>query len=109
MDPRIEKAIKKAWPRTKIELERMGKTSQKLAREGEVHFKKFSEQSVRELKKLSLNISKERLYFNLGKSVANTERDQWLTNKKITRTLKEIRQVERAIRSVGQKRRSKAK
>jgi len=100
VDPKLRKAINKLWPKTKIELEKARKATKVLIDRGEVHIKKASKTSAREIKKLSLTLQKEKLYFTLGKSVVATARSQWAKNKRISSIIKEIKSAERRIKAI---------
>jgi len=105
MDQKWKQTVDKYWPKTKVELEKAAKTTKVLLEKGEVHVRNVSKKSVEELQKLSLNLNKERLYRNLGRSVAGASSEEWAKSRKISALLKEIKTVERNIRSVGQKKR----
>ena len=104
MDPQWKKTVDKYWPQTKVELEKAAKTTKVLIDKGEVHVRNVSRKSLIELKKLSLNLNKERLYLRLGKSVATISREEWAASRKIAAVLKEIKTVERNIRDAGKTR-----
>lgn len=103
MDPKLKEAIDKVWPRTKVELEKAARTTKLLIDRGEVEVRKVSKQGFREVKKLSLTLKKDALYFRLGKSVATTAAEEWGTNRKIHGLLREIKVVEKNLKSVSKK------
>ena len=75
----FKEIVEKVWPKTKAELEKGIKSAQKILSQG----KKYLE--------------KEKLYYNLGKLVAQTEKSQWAENKKIQEVISHIHSLERQI------------
>mgnify|MGYP001587554368 CR=1 FL=1 len=75
--------VEKVWPKTKQELEKGMEVAKKIIEEGQKNIRILSEQSVKNTKKLSLNLRREKLYHDLGKVIANTPEGRWAESEKI--------------------------
>tara|TARA_B100000315_G_scaffold257738_1_gene307522 strand:+ start:641 stop:958 length:318 start_codon:yes stop_codon:yes gene_type:complete len=98
-DP-FKEFIEKVWPQTKKEFEKAAENAKKMLNKGEEYLKDVSEKSVEKTKKMSLSLKKEKLYYDLGKAVATTPATKINSNKKVSSTLKEIKQLEKQIKSI---------
>ncbi|MBU1122466.1 MAG: hypothetical protein ABIH71_00795 [Candidatus Omnitrophota bacterium] len=96
----LEEVVHKVWPKTKKELEVGLKNTKELIAKGEKYIKEISDKSVKSAKKLSLNLKKEKLYYDLGKSVAMLSAEAWSSDKKINAVVKEIKSLEREVKSI---------
>ncbi|MCF7907619.1 MAG: hypothetical protein K9L86_01925 [Candidatus Omnitrophica bacterium] len=83
------------WPKTKKEVERGIKEAKKILNKSEKYLKTVSEKGVKQTKKVSLAIKKEKLYYDLGKTVACVKLENWSSNKKIEAILGEIKALDR--------------
>lgn len=90
----------KVWPKTKKEMERGIKETKKMLNKGEKYLKNVSEKGLKQSKKLSLSLKKEKIYYDLGKAVAQTSLTQWSTNKRIDSLLKQIKSLNREIAKI---------
>ncbi len=96
----LKEAVDRIWPKTKKELEKGIASAKKLIRKSEKYIKEMSEKGVKQTKKLSLGLKKEKLYYDLGKTVSSTPADNWKSSKKIDAIVKEIKALEKKIRSI---------
>ena len=99
-DERLQEMIDKVWPRTKKELERAIVQTKKLIVQGEKHFKVISQKSIKNTKKLTLSLKREKLYYSLGKSVAGTPKTKWGATKKINSLIGNIKKLEEQIQQI---------
>lgn len=92
--------MNKMWPKTKKELEKGIDNAKKFLETGEKHLKDFSEKSAEQTKKVSLILRREKLYYDLGKTVSKTPRTRWTKTGKIGGFIKTIKQLDQEIRKI---------
>lgn len=85
------------WPKTKKELEIGIKNTKKLLDKGEKYLKNFSERSAIQAKKISLGLKREKIYYSLGKIVAESKSENLSEDKKINDLIKQIRNLDKQI------------
>lgn len=96
----LKKTVDKFWPRTKKELEKVRENAKVLLVKGEKYLREVSEKGARHTKKISLSLKREKLYYNLGKTIATTASGDWKDNKKITEYLNAVKKLDRQIKSM---------
>jgi len=96
----FKEVVDKIWPKTKKELEKMAENAKKMLAKGEEHLRDWSEKGIEKTKKLSLSIKREQMYYTLGKISATTPATKWRASKKISSTLKEIKELDRQIKKI---------
>ncbi|MDD4294026.1 MAG: hypothetical protein PHP69_00760 [Candidatus Omnitrophica bacterium] len=92
-DKKIKKLINDNWPKTKKEFERVLKTTMQLLSQGETYLKEVSEKGLKETKKISLKLKKEKMYYELGKLVAKTPQSKLGNNQNIKDYVSEIKKL----------------
>jgi hypothetical protein len=97
---KFREVMDRVWPRTKKELEKAGENAKKLLNKGEAYLRDVSERGVEQTKKLSLSIKKEKLYYDLGKTAANSPVSKWPKNKKISLLVKTIKKLDTQIKQI---------
>lgn len=98
---KIKEIINDLWPKAKKELEVALDTSKVLLKKGESYLKDLSDKSVKEAKKLSLNLSREKLYYDLGKVIAGIrDKNKWLQNSRISELIKKIKSLGGEIKKI---------
>ena len=97
----LKKVVDKFWPRTKKELEKASKNAKVLLAKGEKYLKGVSEKGVQHTKKISLSLKREKLYYNLGKTIAATASGDWKSNKKISEYLNAVKKLDKQIKSTS--------
>lgn len=95
-----KKSMEKLWKRTKKDLEKVLDDTTSLLKKGEVYFKELSAKSKDKLDLLALKVRREKLYYRLGKALANVPKTRWINNNKIDKLLSEIRSLNRKIRQI---------
>jgi len=96
----FKEMMDKLWPKTQREIEKAVKHTKKALKEGEKYLKEFSEKGAKETKKLSLSLKKEKLYYDLGKTVAKTAVNKCQGNKRIAGLKKQIKDLEKEIKNI---------
>ena len=92
--------VKKAWPKTKKELEKGMATTKSMLIKGEKHLKDLSEKGIIKAKKISLSLFREKVYYNLGKTIATTPVTKWRTSKKVKDIITEIKILNCEIKKI---------
>ena len=92
--------VKKAWPKTKKELEKGMAATKSMLIKGEKHLKDLSEKGIVKAKKISLSLLREKVYYNLGKSIAITPATKWKTSKKVGDLINEIKALNCEIKKI---------
>lgn len=90
----------KHWPGAKKELEKGIDNAKDMLSAGEKHIRSLSEKSAAKAKKISLQVKKERLTYQLGKSIASTAKNKWGTSKKIQELRDQVKDLEKEIRKI---------
>jgi hypothetical protein len=98
-----EKQFRKTWPKTKQKLDKGIQVAKSALIQGEKHLKALTETSIRNSKKLSLSLQREKLYHDLGKALAATARSQWEKNKKIETFLSSVEELNQKIKELEPK------
>jgi len=96
----FKEVIEKVWPKTKKELEKAIESAKKMLIKGEEHLKDFSEKGIEKTKKMSLSLKKEKLYYDLGKTIAATAASKWANDKKVSDLMAGIKALERQIKKI---------
>ncbi|MCF7870826.1 MAG: hypothetical protein K9L95_03095 [Candidatus Omnitrophica bacterium] len=96
----LEEIKTKHWPNARKELEKGIDNAKKLLVTGEKQIRQFSEKSAERTRKISLQVKKERLIYELGKTIAHTAKNKWSTTKKIEELRKEVKSLEREIKKI---------
>ena len=94
---KIKETIDKIWPVTKRELEKGVDNTKKMIIRGEDYLKSFSAKSAENIRKMSLNVRREKLYYMLGKHTASLSKNKWAKDKKISSLVKEINSLKKEI------------
>lgn len=96
----IEEIAHKLWPRTKKELESALENTKEILSKGEQYLKDVSDKGIKNTKKLSLNFKREKLYYDLGKTLSKIAKDKWLEDQKADVLLKKIKILDQEIKEI---------
>lgn len=96
----IEEIAHKLWPKTKKELESALENTKEILSKGEQYLKDVSDKGIKNTKKLSLNFKKEKLYYDLGKTLSKIEKDKWPEDQKSEALLKKIKILDQEIKKI---------
>lgn len=97
----FKEMIEKIWPSTKNELEKIIVNAKKMLDKGEGYLKNVSDKSINQTKKMSLILLKEKLYYDLGKTLSVVSSNRWKTNKKINSLLRKIKSINLEVKKIG--------
>ncbi len=120
----IKEVVDKLWPKTKKELESAMKSAKKFMAKGEkyltkkeldsavsnvkkfmnrseAYLKKVSIKGVKETKKFSLGLKKEKAFHDLGKAVSSISPSRWPIDEKVSKLLKQIKGLNSQIKKIN--------
>jgi len=78
----VRKKIERLWKISKKEMKEFIKNAEHLAKEGERYIKDKSEKGKKQLEIAALVLQREKLYYELGRTLARTPKSKWSLNKK---------------------------
>lgn len=94
----IQETLAKLWETSKKEIEKISKEAAVLLKKGEKSLKKASEKSKDNIAFINSAIQKEKLYYQLGKTLSGLPKNKWQKNKKITSMIKEISKLNKNLK-----------
>lgn len=100
--------FKKEWPKIKKRLLDMSQEAKVLAKKGEEELVKFSKKSKLQIDATSLNLKKEKLFYQIGREYARYQKSGKKTAKMI-KFLEELAAVEKQERVLKRKMKAPAK
>ena len=92
------KRLEQLWKSTKADVSKVAKDAALLIREGEEYIKDQSGKGKQKLENLSLVLKRERLYYDLGKTIANPSKNKASYNKKKQNLLNQIQDLNLKIK-----------
>lgn len=99
----IKANIEKVWAKTRKDFDKIIANTQKAIEKGEEYAKQISQKSSIQIKKISLNLKKEKLYYNLGKTISSLPPSRWQENKKVKSLLEEIKKINKELKASSKK------
>ncbi|MFC1666379.1 hypothetical protein ACFL0P_00715 [Candidatus Omnitrophota bacterium] len=89
----LEKTINRLWKIAQKDLSKVLKGIEPLVEKGETYLKDKSVKGKRELEKITLILQREKLYYELGKTIANRPKSKGAYTKKTRGILDEIKDI----------------
>jgi len=96
----LKKRIDKLWRLSKKDAENILQDASRLFKKGEEYIKEVSKKGEKNLETMLLSFQKERLYYEMGKSLANLSKSKWESSKKVESFLIKIRNINRKIKKI---------
>lgn len=93
----FEEIKNKVWPKTKKELEKAIEKTKKAIDTGERYLKTLSQKGVENTHKIALTLKREKLYYELGRTLHDTPKNKWLEGKKIDELIEAINEINKDI------------
>lgn len=90
--------VRRVSPQAKKELELIVENTKKALEKGEEYLKDISQKGINNTKKLSCALQREKLYYELGRTLAKLAKNKWSSNKKADDLLSEIKALDREIK-----------
>ena len=94
----FEKKVDKLWKVAKKDLGKVSKDTMSLVKKGETYLKEISKKGEENLESMVLALQREKLYYELGKSVASISKRKWAKNKRVGNSIAKIKSLSRKIR-----------
>lgn len=92
----FKKRVDRLWVTTKKDLNNVLKDGTQLLKQGEIYIKDQSEKGKRKLEAMTLALEREKLYYELGKSLASQPKGRF--SKKSEDLLIKIKKINRNIK-----------
>ncbi len=99
----FKKKIDKMWQVSKKDMEKVLKNAEILAKKGECYLKDKSVEGKVQLEIASLALQREKLYYELGKTLAKTVKTKWSTDKKVLEITNKIKIINLKIQNKKKK------
>lgn len=99
----LEKKIDRLWKITQKDLGKVLKGAERLVKKGETYIKDKSEKGKKELEKITLILQREKLYYELGKTIANRPKRKGPYAKKTRGILDKIKDIKLKIKKLKKK------
>ncbi len=96
----LNKKMERLWRIARRDLERISQETFRLARKGELYIKEISKRGERNLEVMGLALQREKLYYELGKTLVYTSKNKWISSKRIKDLLIKIRDISRKIKKI---------
>jgi len=99
----IQQRLNKLWKLGKKDLDEILKEATSLAKKGEIQIKQASKKAEQNLEAMVLSLQREKLYYELGKSLTRSPKKKWTKNKTIDRLSIKIKNISRNIKKLQKK------
>ena len=99
----LEQQLEGLWKVAKKDWDRISKDTVSLIRKGEVYIKDKSEEGKKALTIMAFSLQREKLYYELGKTVAKAPKKRKKTSKKVLSLLSQIKRVSLNIKKTEKK------
>ena len=97
----LKKKIDRLWKLSKKDLDKVLKDTTHLVKKGEDYIREISKKGEKTLEAMTFGLQRERLYYELGKSLASLSRKKWAKSKKVENSLNRIKSISRKIKSLN--------
>ena len=94
----IQKEIQKFWPQAQKSMAKLNKDTQQFMKQTEKNLAASYDKARRTTEKVILKAQREKLYYELGRTVMPILSAKQLDNKRIAPTVREIRKLNNKIR-----------
>jgi uncharacterized protein (DUF2267 family) len=95
----IQKEIQKFWPQAQKSLAKLNKDTQQFMKQTEKNLASSYDKARRTTEKVILKAQREKLYYELGRTVMPILSAEQLGNKRIAQTVREIRKLNNKLRT----------
>ena len=99
----LKKKIDEMWQVSKKDMEKVLKNAEMLAKKGEGYLKDKSAEGKTQLEIASLALQREKLYYELGKTLAKAVKTKWSTDKKALEITAKIKNINIEIKKKKKK------
>ncbi|MBU3958645.1 MAG: hypothetical protein KKH29_06250 [Candidatus Omnitrophica bacterium] len=100
---KIKQRINKLWKTGKKDFSKIMKDTSVLVKKGEAQIKEVSRDAEKNLEVIVLSLRREKLYYELGKTLSNVSQGNWASSKKAIDLFIKVKDINRKIKSAGRK------
>jgi len=93
--------LQSLWKNSVTEYGKMTKEAQKLLKKGEKNWQQISQKSQDRLEAVNLSIKKEKLCYQMGKTLSRLPKNLWTKTKKVDAMVKEIKGLTKKIKKLN--------
>lgn len=94
----LKQKLDRLWKVGKKDLDRILKDTSHLVQKGEDYIKEVSKKGEENLETMVLALQREKLYYELGRSLSSLSKNKWAKSKKVESSLAKIKKISRKIR-----------
>ena len=94
----LEKKLQGMWKVARKDMEQVSKDTARFVKKGEDYIREISKKGEENLETMVLTLQRERLYYDLGKSLASLAKNKWTRSKKAEGALIKIKNISRKIK-----------
>lgn len=96
----LKKTLAKLWKASKKEFDKMTKETAVLLKKGEKHLKEASHKSKEAMELINASLQREKVFYQLGKTVSSLPKTKWPSSKKVNSLLKEHAKLTEEIKKI---------
>ena len=93
--------LQKLWESSQKELDNISKETAKLLKQGEKQWQKVTAESQKKMELVNATVTRETLYYQLGKTLGSKSAASWSRNKKATAIAKRISKLSKEIKALS--------
>ncbi len=99
--PALRGRLQELWKNSVAEYDKMTKETSKLLKKGEKNWKKISKKSQDRMEAVNLSMRKEKICYQMGKTLARLPKSRWTKTKKVDSMIKEIKDLNKKIKELN--------
>ena len=99
----FKKELHRLWGLAKNDLDKVFAETSRLVKKGETYIKDKSEEGRQMLEVMIPALQREKLYYELGKTLAHVSKNRWVSSKKVERFLIKIKKLNQKIKQASKK------
>ena len=97
----LEANLRKLWKASQKEFKHLTKETSKLLKKGEKQLRKVSAESQKKMEFINATLKREKLYYQLGRTLGSSSTANWKRSKKANALSKEIKKLSKEIRTLS--------
>jgi hypothetical protein len=97
----LRKDLEKIWKASQKELDNISRETGKLLKKGEEQLKKVTAESQKKMGLVNATVAREKLYYQLGKTLGSKSVASWRKSKKAASIAKQISRLSKEIKALS--------
>lgn len=97
----LKKDLLRLWNASQKEFDNITKETSKLLKKGEKQLKKVTAESQKKMELVNATVTREKLYYQLGKTLGSKSAASWKKSKKATSIAKQISSLSKEIKTLS--------